>query len=65
MLPSGGLVVGTDLGVVYKPASSASWKRLGANFPTTVAIDVDRGPDGFVYAATHGRGIWRISGSGL
>jgi hypothetical protein len=65
VLPSGGLVVGTDLGVVYKPASSTSWKRLGGNFPTTVAIDVDRGPDGYVYAATHGRGIWRISGSGL
>jgi hypothetical protein len=65
VLPSGGLVVGTDLGVVYKAASSSTWKRLGGNFPTTVAIDVERGPDGNIYAATHGRGIWRISGTGL
>src|SRR3954447_21854999 len=65
VLQSGGLVVGTDLGVVYKSASSSTWQRLGGNFPTTVAIDVERGPDGNVYAATHGRGLWRISASGL
>ena len=65
VLPSGALVVGTDLGVVYRPAASTSWKRLGTNFPTTVVMDVEVGPDGYVYAATHGRGIWRISGAGL
>jgi hypothetical protein len=26
----------------------------------TTAIDVELGPDGKLYAATHGRGIWRI-----
>jgi hypothetical protein len=65
VLSTGSLVVGTDLGVVYKRAASSTWQRLGGNFPTTVAIDVELGPDGNVYAATHGRGLWRISGSGL
>ena len=30
------------------------------DFPTTVAIDVELGPDENLYVATHGRGIWRI-----
>ena len=41
-LPSGGLLAGTDLGVLYRAPSATNW-----------------------HAATHGRGIWRISGSGL
>jgi len=52
--------VGTDLGVLYRASGSTAWKRLGTNFPVTVAIDIEVGPDGFIYAATHGRGIWRI-----
>lgn len=58
VLPDGSLVVGTDLGVVYKPAASAIWQRLGADFPVTVAIDVELGPDNKLYVATHGRGVW-------
>lgn len=65
ILGSGSLVVGTDLGVLYKQAASSTWQRLGGNFPTTVAIDVELGPDGNVYAATHGRGLWRIPAAGL
>jgi hypothetical protein len=60
ILSNGALVVGTDLGVVYKAAGSSTWQRLGGNFPVTTAIDVELGPDGKLYAATHGRGIWRI-----
>jgi hypothetical protein len=65
VLSGGALVVGTDLGVVYRPAASTTWQRLGTNFPATVVMDVEVGPDGYIYAATHGRGIWRITGSGL
>jgi hypothetical protein len=65
VLPNGALIVGTDLGVVYRPAASTTWRRLGTNFPATVVLDVEIGPDGFLYAATHGRGIWRITTSGL
>ena len=35
--------------------------RLGTNLPLTVAMDVELGPDDNIYAATHGRGIWRIA----
>jgi len=60
-LPDGSLVVGTDLGVVYKAAGSATpWQRLGTNFPVTVAMDVELGPDNNLYVATHGRGIWSL-----
>jgi hypothetical protein len=59
-LADGSLVVGTDLGVLYRPAGATDWQRLGTNFPVTVAIDVELGPDNKLYVATHGRGIWRI-----
>ena len=62
---TGGIVVGTDLGVVYRASGSTTWQRLGSNFPATVVMDVELGPDGNVYAATHGRGIWKISAAGL
>ena len=61
ILPNGKLVVGTDLGVIVSSDGGAHWSRLGGNFPATVAIDVEAGPDGRLYAATHGRGIWRIT----
>ena len=62
---TGGIVVGTDLGVVYRASGSTTWQRLGSNFPATVVMDVELGPDGNLYAATHGRGIWMISATGL
>ena len=61
VLSNGSLVVGTDLGTLYRAAGSSSWQRLGTNFPVTTSIDVELGPDGRIYAATHGRGIWRIA----
>jgi hypothetical protein len=72
VLPSGGIVVGTDLGVLYLASGGTSWQRLGTGavgsataIPVTVAMDIELGPDGYIYAATHGRGIWRISAAGL
>jgi hypothetical protein len=61
VLGDGSLVVGTDLGMVYRAAGSTTWQRLGTNFPVTVVLDVELGPDNNIYAATHGRGIWRIA----
>lgn len=68
--PNGGLVVGTDLGVVYLAHGSATWTRLGGtSLPLTVAmqVKVQPGPGGtpYIYVATHGRGLWRIDASGL
>ncbi|MFL5964363.1 MAG: Arc family DNA-binding protein [Gaiellaceae bacterium] len=60
-LSDGSLVVGTDLGVLVRQPGSSDWKRLGTNLPLTVAMDVELGPDGSIYAATHGRGIWSIA----
>lgn len=61
VLPDGGLIVGSDLAVLYRAAGSSQWQRLGSGLPLTVVTDVEVGPDGKIYAATHGRGIWRIS----
>jgi hypothetical protein len=58
----GGLVLGTDLGVLYRAPGSTDWTRLGGNLPYTAVTDVELSPDrGSVYAATHGRGIWKIA----
>jgi hypothetical protein len=60
VLPAGGILVATDLAVIYRPAGSTQWQRLGSGLPLTVAMYLTIGPDNNVYAATHGRGIWRI-----
>ena len=65
VLNSGGLVVATDLGVVYRAPGATNWQRLGTGLPTTTAMDLNLGPDGNIYVATHGRGLWRIPAAGL
>ena len=66
VLPTGGTVVGTDLGVLYRASGGTDWTRLGDDFPTTVAMDVEySATDDMVYVATHGRGIWRIDNPDL
>jgi hypothetical protein len=64
-LADGSLVVGTDLGVLYRGPGATDWTRLGTNLPLTVALDVELGPDHNIYAATYGRGIWRIPQPGI
>ena len=65
VLPSGGIVAATDLGVIVRPSGSTQWKRVGAGLPVTTVMDLTTGPDGKLYAATHGRGIWRVAVAGL
>lgn len=60
-LSNGALVVATDLAVLYRAPGATTWQRLGSGLPLTVALDVELGPDGNIYAATHGRGIWRVA----
>jgi len=60
-LSNGALVVGTDLGAFYRAPGATAWQVLGTGLPTTVVMDVEAGPDGNLYAATHGRGIWSIT----
>ena len=60
----GSIVVATDLGVFSK-APGEGWKRFGqhagagAGLPNTVVLDLTEHA-GVIYAATHGRGIWKI-----
>lgn len=68
-VPASSLVVaggtwylGTDLGVLTSTDSGTSWKRV-AGFPYVTVMQLKQGPDGSVYAATHGRGLWRVSAS--
>jgi len=58
------LALATDAGVFTAQAgqgSATTWSRLGAGLPNVAVDDLTVGPDGFIYAATHGRGVWRIS----
>jgi len=58
------LALGTDQGVftaVAGQGTATSWSRLGTGLPNAVVNDLTEGPGGFIYAATHGRGVWRIS----
>jgi hypothetical protein len=63
------LVVGTDLGVLVADKNATPgrirWARVGGNagaagaLPLTAVFDLHVSRDGNLYAATHGRGIWR------
>jgi hypothetical protein len=57
------LALATDLGMFTARAgqgANTTWSRLGTNLPNVSVNDVTIGPFGYIYAATHGRGIWRI-----
>jgi hypothetical protein len=71
VLRSGGkLYAGTDYGVLVGTLDAngdvTAWNRVGGQsgsptaLPLTTVFDLHIGPDGFLYAATHGRGIWKI-----
>ena len=64
------LVVGTDLAVFVADkragADTIGWRRVGLpitipglSLPLTTVFDLHVSGDGFLYAATHGRGIWK------
>jgi hypothetical protein len=59
VLPNGGPVVATDLGVVERGPHSTAWRRVGS-LPAVAVLQLETGPDGLLYAATHGRGIYTI-----
>jgi hypothetical protein len=61
VLPHGnGLALSTDLGVFYRGQHASHWSILGNELPTTATLQLSLGPDGNLYAATHGRGIWKV-----
>jgi hypothetical protein len=63
VLSGGKLALGTDQGVFTALAgqgTATTWSRFGTGMPNAVVDDLTIGPNGFIYAATHGRGVWRI-----
>ncbi len=57
------LALATDGGVFTAEAGQGSdtlWSRLGDGLPNAAVDDLTVGPDNYIYAATHGRGVWRI-----
>ncbi|MGZ6827407.1 MAG: hypothetical protein ACXVGH_11480, partial [Mycobacteriales bacterium] len=52
--------LGTDLGVLTSTDQGGTWQRV-TGFPYVTVMQLKTGPDGSVYAATHGRGIWRVA----
>ena len=64
-LPDGQVVLGTDLGVFIRD-TTGDWYVLGSGLPASVVNDLEPGPgDGNLYAATYGRGIWKLAMSDL
>jgi sugar lactone lactonase YvrE len=64
VLSHGQLALATDQGVFTAAAghgSSTTWRRLGSGLPNVSVNDLTAGPRGCIYAATHGRGAWRIA----
>jgi hypothetical protein len=54
------------VGTLNASGDVTGWQRVGATGGgagapplTTVCDDISVGPDGYLYAATHGRGLWR------
>lgn len=58
------LALATDAGVFTAAegqGAATSWSRLGTGLPNASVNDLTVGPSGYIYAGTHGRGIWRIT----
>jgi hypothetical protein len=63
VMHNGQLALATDAGMFTAAAGGGTttmWSRLGTGLPNASVNDVTMGPDGNIYAATHGRGIWRL-----
>jgi photosystem II stability/assembly factor-like uncharacterized protein len=57
---SDNLYIGTDYGVFLRPAGSTQWRYYSNNLPRVKVSDLHiNRTNGFMYAATYGRGIWK------
>jgi hypothetical protein len=64
VLSHGRLALATDAGAFTAAegqGASTAWSRLGSGLANASVNDLTVGPNGYMYAGTHGRGIWRIS----
>jgi photosystem II stability/assembly factor-like uncharacterized protein len=54
------LLIGTDVGVFYRDVTMNSWECYSNNMPTCIIADLNVNEcGGVVYAAAHGRAIWK------
>ena len=53
------IVAGTDLGVFDSPDNGATWTQRNSGLANVSVTDLDLRGDGFVFAATHGRGMFK------
>lgn len=57
------VVAGTDVGAFYSPDAGSHWYVLGNGLPRMPIDQVVLAPDGSaLYVATHGRGVWALTG---
>jgi hypothetical protein len=55
------LYVGTDFGVLSLAIGGSSWTQAAAGLPRGAVYGLRQIPgSGWLYAATHGRGVWRL-----
>lgn len=56
------IFVGTDIGVFQSTDNGRTWVRLGNNFPSVSVLQMRyHQPSGSLIAATHGRGVYRLT----
>jgi hypothetical protein len=63
VISGGKLALATDAGVFTAAegqGAATTWSVLGTGLPNVAVDDLTQGPGGYIYAATHGRGVWRI-----
>ena len=63
VLAHGQLALATDAGVYTArefEGARTTWLHLGSGLPNVAVDDLTQGPNGYIYAATHGRGVWRF-----
>ena len=60
---NGKLVLATDIGAfIASAATPTAWSRFGTGLPNSAIYDFSLGSDAtYIIAATHGRGLWKIS----
>jgi hypothetical protein len=60
--PTGDLYAATDFGVLRRPSGATGWEEAAGAMPPVAVYGLTVAPGGRVlYAATHGRGAWRVT----
>jgi hypothetical protein len=57
------IIVGTDLGIFETTNGGTSWTEQNGGLAKVAVFDLDLRSDGVLVAATHGRGMYRTTGS--